>query len=183
MASSELRAEAERAGRGFWCRQTTASSSTIRGRPRDHRAGPAGLARCHSRSDRVCGCTPWRRFSAMRAWNRPRGDGRGAPVPAATAAVSSAPTAAPPATPLPTGFTAPAVAPTAAPTESTSTLQPAVAPTTLLTVDPQAAEELTQAYIRYWDLTTEALITLDASRLSEVATEGELGGAAAKSNT
>jgi hypothetical protein len=55
-----------------------------------------------------------------------------------------------------------------------SSLPTAIPPTALPTVDPQIAAEVRDAYQRYWDVTAQALRDLDASRLSEVAMDGEL---------
>jgi hypothetical protein len=41
-------------------------------------------------------------------------------------------------------------------------------------VDPQVAEEVGRAYLRYWDVTAQSLRDLDTSNLSQVATDGEL---------
>jgi hypothetical protein len=93
----------------------------------------------------------------------PQGAGSN-PVPIAvrTANESVAPTAAPAATF--TATTAVVVAGAASPVATAAT--PAV--------DAQVVSDVKSAYQRYWDVTAQALRELDASRLGDVATNGEL---------
>jgi hypothetical protein len=103
-------------------------------------------------------------------------------VPTATPEVAvAAPTAAPAITPtrLPTATavqaaTATAVRPTATSSTASASSTPVVvatelaSPSTLPTVDPALADEIGQAYQRYWQVRAEAFLALDTSRLSTV---------------
>jgi len=103
-------------------------------------------------------------------------------VPTATPEVALvAPTALPAVTPtsLPTATAlqaaTPTVArPTATPSKATASSTPVVvatefaSPSPLPTVDPALADEIGQAYQRYWQIRAEAFLALDTSRLSMV---------------
>src|SRR6266536_884516 len=92
---------------------------------------------------------------------------------AAATATRAAPTASPVATPTSAVTAIPTALPTAAPNQSPSTpvaLATAFAsPSPRPTVDPGLAEQVTEAYQRYWQLRAEALFALDTSRLDQVA--------------
>ena len=91
---------------------------------------------------------------------------------AAATATRAAPTASPVATPTSAVTAIPTVLPTAAPNQSPSTpaaLATAFAsPSALPTVDPALADEIGQAYQRYWQIRAEAFFALDTSRLGTV---------------
>jgi hypothetical protein len=70
------------------------------------------------------------------------------------------------------GATAAQATVTSAPAQSVVETSPLL--TAVPTVDPQVADEVKSAYERYWDLTAQALRDLDATPLTEVATDGEL---------
>src|SRR5438094_911055 len=55
-----------------------------------------------------------------------------------------------------------------------STAPTVVQPTALPTVDSLVADEVKDAYQRYWDVSAQALRDLDSTQLAEVATNGEL---------
>lgn len=133
-------------------------------------------------------------FFFLRTWNQTRTEPLGivqtpvvtvaVPTLAAPPVYTSAPivAAAPVPTVVPTAATQPpvvvataAVPPTAAPT-APSTMSAGTSSTTSTppTVDPQVAEDVARAYLRYWDVTAQALRDLDTSSLSQVATDGEL---------
>jgi hypothetical protein len=109
-------------------------------------------------------------------------------VPTATPEVAvAAPTAAPAITPtrLPTATavqaaTATAVRPTATSSTASASSTPVVvatelaSPSALPTVDPGLAEQVTEAYQRYWQVRAEAVFALDGSRLPEVAANEHL---------
>jgi hypothetical protein len=90
------------------------------------------------------------------------------PTPTA-AALAAAPTAtrvratatSPPATATPV----PQVTPTSV---ATATPEPTLAPSPRPTVDPALADEVSQAYLHYWDVRADALLNLDDSELPEV---------------
>ncbi len=92
---------------------------------------------------------------------------------AAATSTRAAPTASPVATPTSAVTAIPTALPTAAPNQSPSTpvaLATAFAsPSPRPTVDPGLAEQVTEAYQRYWQLRAEALFALDTSRLDQVA--------------
>jgi hypothetical protein len=135
-------------------------------------------------------------FFFLRTWNQARTEPLGivqtpvstvgvatlAAVPARaqdpTAVSTFAPTAVPTvaATPVPaavaSGATAAQATLTSAPAQSVVETSPL--PTAVPTADPQVADEVKSAYERYWDLTAQALRDLDATPLTEVATDGEL---------
>src|SRR6266542_939484 len=91
---------------------------------------------------------------------------------AAATSTRAAPTASPVATPTSAVTAIPTVLPTAAPNQSPSTpaaLATAFAsPSALPTVDPALADEIGQAYQRYWQIRAEAFFALDTSRLGTV---------------
>jgi len=97
-------------------------------------------------------------------------------TPKPTVVPTQAPTAVPPSattapTPQPTS-----VAPvaTAAPTPAAATTNPGAAATPRPTVPPELSAEVSQAYLRYFQVTADAFLNLDPSSLSEVAVDGEL---------
>jgi hypothetical protein len=62
--------------------------------------------------------------------------------------------------------------PASAPAQSVVETSPL--PTAVPTVDPQIADEVTRAYLLYWDVRAQALSDLDAAHLADVAANGEL---------
>ena len=84
-----------------------------------------------------------------------------APAPVPTAAAAIAPTAVP--TPA---LTATPVVLVSAPASANATAAP--------TVSPELAAEVSQAYLRYFQVTADAFLKLDASGLSDVAVDGVL---------
>ena len=107
---------------------------------------------------------------------------RPAPTVAAAPAGQLTPVATPAPTTAPAPQAAPTVAPTAAPTVAATVeagpgaLPTGNATTPLPTVPPALEAEVAQAYLHYFDVTSEALLNLDPSRLSEVATGSALAG-------
>jgi hypothetical protein len=73
-----------------------------------------------------------------------------------------------PATPAPTG--APAEQPTTGLVQTTAvaTAQPTSQPTVAPTIDPALAAEILPAYQHFWEISDDAMATLDDSHLSEV---------------
>src|SRR5262249_54917593 len=99
--------------------------------------------------------------------------------PAATAVVATAPapTSAPRATPVLVPAAAPTSAPVATPAptaEASATSAPTVEPTAIPTVPPELASEVSGAYLRYFQVTADAFVDLDATSLPDVAVDGEL---------
>src|SRR6266536_931008 len=92
---------------------------------------------------------------------------------AAATATRAAPTASPVAIPTSAVTAIPTALPTPVPNLGSSTpaaLATAFAsPSPRPTVDPGLAEQVTEAYQRYWQLRAEALFALDTSRLDQVA--------------
>src|SRR5438132_1949695 len=66
-------------------------------------------------------------------------------------------------TPAPAAVAKPTVAPTAPPTAVQSTATPASTPQP--TVSPELASQVSQAYVRYFQVRADALFNLDASQL------------------
>src|SRR6266542_984935 len=97
---------------------------------------------------------------------------------AAATATRAAPTASPVAIPTSAVTAIPTALPTPVPNLGSSTpaaLATAFAsPSPRPTVDPGLAEQVTEAYQRYWQLRAEAVFALDSSRLSEVAADEHL---------
>jgi hypothetical protein len=97
------------------------------------------------------------------------------PLAAATATLTVPATVAPTATAVIAASSTPIV--TAQPTTgaatpvaaATASASPSAVPSARPTVDPGLAEQVTQAYQRYWQLRAEAVFVLDDSHLSEVA--------------
>jgi hypothetical protein len=90
---------------------------------------------------------------------------------------------------VPTAVLAPAAAPTAQPQIATPAATTAPTPPAALsatssgatpvpTVAPKLAAEVSDAYLRYFQVSADALLKLDSSRLADVATDGELSALA-----
>jgi hypothetical protein len=98
------------------------------------------------------------------------------PTPATTTAPAAAPTATQPAGAAMSG-TAAAITPTQQPTAAAATpVSTASAPSGAAAPNSnqQREEEISAAYLRYWDVTSQALWNLDPSHLDEVCTDQEL---------
>ena len=100
-------------------------------------------------------------------------------------ALTSVPTAqpalAPTAVPTVVAAVAPTVVPTAAPATSTPVSAPAVAaatvvPTAAPTVSPELAAEVSQAYLRFFQVRADALYSNDESQLDQIAAGDALAG-------
>jgi hypothetical protein len=86
---------------------------------------------------------------------------------------------------VPTAVLAPAAQPqVATPPATTAPTPPAAVSATLSgatplpTVTPRLAAEVSDAYLRYFQVSADALLKLDSSRLADVATDGELSALA-----
>ncbi len=102
-------------------------------------------------------------------------------TPQATATLAVAPGALPTVAPTrpPTATPAPAAQPTVAPTPTVAALPAAGAsatPATLPTVSPELDAEISAAYEKYFQVTSDALLNLDPTPLSEVAAGQALAG-------
>jgi hypothetical protein len=100
------------------------------------------------------------------------------PVRAPTTAPTVAPTAVFVPAAAPTAQQTATPAPTTASTPSAGLSAPPSGLTPAATVAPELAAEVSEAYLRYFQVSADALLKLDSSRLAEVATNGELSALA-----